>query len=262
LARQHVDVTRTTAPISILRGTSYLGGASGRRSFPAGSYVVDLAQPEGRLATAILEPRATMDSGFVRAEVAKFERNRIRGEEASSEGYDFYDITAWALPLTLGLDAVWTDDVSAATGVLVSPDDSLPPEPAPGRAQSAYVFGNQSEAGARLAMYLLNEDFKVAVSLRPLVADGMSYPAGSFVVRVQRNPETVHDRIAVLARETGVRVTAVRSAFADTGAVGVGQRGRGGAACAEDPAGGPMTDWTRPSSATSGTTSSGSSSTR
>src|SRR6185295_17248919 len=157
---------------------------SGRRSFPAGSYVVDLAQPEGRLATAILEPSATMDSGFVRAEVAKFERNRIRGEEASSEGYDFYDITAWALPLTLGLDAVWTDDVSAATGVLVTPDDSLSPAPAPGRAQSAYVFSNQSEAGARLAMYLLSEDFKVAVSLRPLVADGASYPAGSFVVRV------------------------------------------------------------------------------
>lgn len=222
LARQHVDVTRTTAPISILRGTSYLGGASGRRTFPAGSYVVDLAQPEGRLASAILEPSARMDSAFVRAEVAKFERNRIRGEEASSEGYDFYDITAWSLPLTLGLDAVWTDDVSAATGSLVTPEDSLAPEAAPGRAQSAYVFGNQSEAGARLAMYLLNEDFKVAVSLRPLVADSVSYPAGSFVVRVQRNPATVHDRIAALARETGVRVTAVRSAFADTGAVGVG----------------------------------------
>jgi len=222
LARQHVDVTRTTAPISILRGTSYLGGASGRRTFPAGSYVVDLSQPEGRLATAILEPRATMDSNFVRAEVAKFERNRIRGEEASSEGYDFYDITAWALPLTLGLDAVWTDDVSAASGTLVTADDSLPPEPAPARAQSAYLFTNQTEAGARLAMYLLNEDFKVAVSLHPLVADGVGYPAGSFVVRVQRNPATIHDRIAVLARETGVKVTGVRSAFADTGSVGVG----------------------------------------
>ncbi len=223
LARQHVDVTRTTAPLTILRGNSYLGGASGRRTFPAGSYVVDLAQPEGRLATAILEPRATMDSGFVRAEVAKFERNRIRGEETSaSEGYDFYDITAWALPLTMGLDAVWTDDVSAPTGTLVTPDDSLPRVTPPARAQSAYVFTNQSEAGARLAMYLLNEDYKVAVSLHPLVADSVSYPAGSFVVRVQRNPASLHDRIATLARETGVQVTAVRSAFADTGSVGVG----------------------------------------
>ncbi|MEP7325636.1 MAG: M14 family zinc carboxypeptidase [Gemmatimonadota bacterium] len=222
LVRQHVDVTRTTAPLSILRGNSYLGGTSGRRTFPAGSYVVDLAQPEGRLATAVLEPRATMDSGFVRAEIAKFERNRIRGEESSSEGYDFYDITAWALPLTLGLDAVWTDDVGAATGTLVTPEDSLPAEPAPGRAQSAYVFTNLTEAGARLAMDLLNEDFKVAVSLRPLVADGIGYPAGSFVVRVQRNPATVHDRVAALAAATGVRVTAVRSAFADTGAVGIG----------------------------------------
>jgi hypothetical protein len=222
LARQHVEVTRTTAPLTILRGTSYLGGASGRRSFPAGSYVVDLAQPEGRLATAILEPRAMMDSGFVQSQLAKFERNRIRGEDSFSEGYDFYDITAWALPLAQGLDAVWTDDVSAVNGAPVTAADSLPAAPAPGRAQSAYIFSNATQAGARLAMYLLNEDFRISVATHPVVADGVVHPQGSFVVRVQRNPATLHERIAALARETGVTVTAVKSAFADSGSFGIG----------------------------------------
>lgn len=222
LARQHVDVIRTSAPITVARANSYLGGAPTRRTFPAGSYVVDLAQPEARLATAILEPKAILDSAFVRNQLARFERNRIRGEDASHEGYEFYDITAWALPLTLGLDAWHTDDVTPVGGSRVEAADSLPAGAVSGRAQSAYVFTNDAESGSRLAMYLLRENFKVAVATRPMVADGVSYPRGTFVVRLQRNPATVHDRIAALARETGVSVAAVRSAFADTGQVGVG----------------------------------------
>ena len=222
LARQHIDVYRTSAPVTLARASSYLGGVPGRRTFPAGSYVVDLNQPEARLATAILEPRAAIDSAFVRTQLARFERNRIRGEDASHEGYEFYDITAWALPLTLGLDAWHTDEVTPVTGTRVEPTDSLGPGSVSGRAQSAYIFTNDTEAGTRLAMYLLREEFKVAVATRPVVADGVSYPRGTFVVRLQRNPATVHDRVAALARETGASVVAVRSAFADTGQVGVG----------------------------------------
>jgi hypothetical protein len=222
LARQHIDVIRSSAPVTVTRATSYLGGPPARRTFPAGSYVVDLNQPEARLATAILEPKAAIDSGFVRSQLARFERNRIRGEDASHEGYEFYDITAWALPLTLGLDAAHTDELAPVTGTRVEATDSLAPGTVSGRAQSAYVFTNETEAGARLAMYLLREDFKVAVATRPLVADGAAFPRGTFVVRLQRNPATVHERIAALARETGATVTAVRSAFPDTGQAGVG----------------------------------------
>jgi len=53
-------------------------------------------------------------------------------------------------------------------------------------------------------------------------ADGRTYPRGTFVARVQRNPATLHERIAALAPPLGVPVTAVQSAFADTGDVGTG----------------------------------------
>ncbi len=222
LSRQHIEVIRTEAPVALARATSYLGGPAGRQVIPAGSYVVDLDQPEARLATAILEPRPLMDSGFAQRQLGRFERNRIRGEEAAQEGYEFYDITAWALPLTLGLDAWHTDEAAPVSGRRVAVDDSLPPGTVTGRARSAYVFTNGSEAGARLAMQLLREDFKVAVATAPLVADGAAWPRGTFVVRLQRNPVGIHERIAALAMETGAQVTAVQSAFADTGNTGVG----------------------------------------
>ncbi len=222
LAREDIDVIRATQSFTALKATSYLGGAAGKRTFPAGSYVVDLAQPEGRLATSVLEPKAVFDSAFVRAELNKYERNKVRGEDQDREGYNFYDITAWSLPLTLGLDAWWTEDLPAVTGEKVTAADSLPSGGVSGRAQSAYVFDNETESGARLAMALLREGFKVGAATKPLIADGVALPQGTFVVRLQRNPAAVHDRIAALARESGARVTAVRSAFPDTGMVGIG----------------------------------------
>ncbi|HET9274730.1 MAG TPA: M14 family zinc carboxypeptidase, partial [Gemmatimonadales bacterium] len=55
----------------------------------AGTYVVDLAQPQGRLARALLEPDAELDSTFIREEL---ERRRTAQPDR------FYDLTAWSLP--------------------------------------------------------------------------------------------------------------------------------------------------------------------
>jgi hypothetical protein len=170
----------------------------------------------------MLEPRATWDSAFVRRQLAAFQRNQRRGADENKEGYEFYDVTAWSLPLTLGLDAWWTDDTTRVVAERVRATDSLATPPAPARAQSAYVFSDETEAGTRLAMRLLREGFRVGVATRPLTADGASYPRGTFVVRLQRNGDAVHERIAVLAQATGARVTAVRSAFPDSGQYGIG----------------------------------------
>jgi len=158
----------------------------------------------------------------VRRQLAAYQRNQRRGESEDREDYEFYDVTAWSLPLTLGLDAWWTDDSTPLTGGRVSLADSLLPPPAPGRAQSAYLFTDENDAHARLAMRLLREGFRVAFATRPLSAGGAAWPRGTFVVRVQRNPDSVHERIATIAREVGARVVAVQSAFPDSGQVGLG----------------------------------------
>lgn len=222
LAGEEIEVTRLTQPWNALRATPFLGGTAGKRTFPAGTYVVDLAQPEGRLATTMLEPRAQFDSSFVRKQVNAWRRNQLRGSEVPKEEYGFYDVTAWSLPLTLGLDAWWSDEVTPVTGMRVGAGDSLVPMAAPARARSAYIFTNESEASARLAMRLLREGYRVSAASKPMIADGAGYPRSTFVVRVARNDPSLHERITQLARETGARVIAVQSAFADTGQTGVG----------------------------------------
>ncbi|MBL8976813.1 MAG: hypothetical protein JNM53_00190, partial [Gemmatimonadetes bacterium] len=116
LTGEEIEVSRLTQPWTTLRATSYYGGAAARRTFPAGTYVVDLNQPQARLATTMLEPRAVFDSGFVRAQLGAYQRNQRRGEDADREGYEFYDVTGWSLPFTQGLDAWWTDDTTRIGG--------------------------------------------------------------------------------------------------------------------------------------------------
>ena len=225
LLRNGIEVTRLKQAATSSVAHAYWGGPVARQTFPAGSYVVDLGQPQRRLAKALLEPGAAFDRGFVEQQIQKFQRNRRRGESADREDYDFYDITAWSLPFTFNLEAYWTEDAASLAGDVVTdtvPPASAAPPSTPPRAGSAYLFSNGSQAGARLAFGLLAEGFKVAIATQPLRADARSYPRGTFVVRTQRNAATLHDRIAELARRAGVAVVAVQSAYPDTIAPGVG----------------------------------------
>ncbi|HEY6110640.1 MAG TPA: hypothetical protein VIV56_17180, partial [Gemmatimonadales bacterium] len=154
-------------------------------------------------------------------QVDRFRRNRRRGEDADKDEYGFYDVTAWSLPYTYNIEAYWTEDAAPLGGQAVT-DTVLPAPAAPGAARSAYVFPNDNLGAARLALALEQEGFNVAVALQPVVADGRTFPRGSFVVRLQRNPAALGERIAALAPPLGVPVTPVQSAFADTGNTGTG----------------------------------------
>lgn len=223
LTRQRIEVSRATAPFTSAAAHDYLTpAAAARRSFPVGSYVIDLAQPQARLATAILEPDPRVDSAFARRQLDIFERNRRRGEGGSREGYEFYDITAWALPLTLGLEAYWTEDTPSVSGEPITAPPARPVGGVGGRARSAYLWPGGTQDAARLAMRLMLEGVNVGAATERMRADGRDWPRGSFVIRVVRNDDEVHDRVAALARELGVAVTAVASAFPDAGQFGIG----------------------------------------
>ena len=222
LQRNGVEVTRLRQPLASRSAHSYIAGnaAAAARTFPAGSYVIDMSQPQRRIAKTMLEPQAEMQRSFIAQEVGKFERNRRRGEETDKEEYGFYDITAWSLPYSYNLDAYWTEDAGAA-GEAVA-DTVLPPTAAPTRATSAYLFTNDNVGAAQLALALEAEGFKLAVATRPIRANNRTWPRGTFVARTQRNGAALHERIAALAPPLAVTVTGTQTAFPDTGDAGIG----------------------------------------
>ena len=242
LVRGGIEVRRASGAFSAARAHSYATDAVGARRFDAGAYVIDIAQPQGKVAKAILEPDAALDTAFARRQVEKFRRNQRRGANVSREHYEFYDVTAWSLPVTFGVEAYWTEDAPPVSGELITLPTLAARDSAPAtaqqqgdlapdfpvgvrggeRARSTYVFSAERNGAARLAYHLLARGVRVAVSTQPIDAGGTRWPRGAYIVRVSRNDTTVHALVDRLARESAVDVRAINTAFTDSLQHGVG----------------------------------------
>ena len=194
------------------------------KTFPARSYVIDLDQPQRIFIKAVLEQDTPQDKAFVDDNMARFQRNQMRGKGQPKEEYGFYDITAWSLPLSFGVDAWWTEDAANVAGSMVDAAyiENAKRGSVTGRAAISYVIPYETDSTGAMVMRLLQNGFKVAVATRPLNAGGRNWNVGTFVVRVSRNPDTVHETMHRFAREMGVNVTAVNSGYSEEGDTSVG----------------------------------------
>ncbi len=234
LARHGIEVGRVMLP-GRMTGTDYLTGRRGEVSVPVGAYVVQLAQPNARIAGTLLVPNVQLPDSFAAQELARRARNARRGPD-DQERHAFYDVTAWNLILAAGVRGYWSGQAVSLQAEPITLGEGMTRAPGgwgsevawplgggvSGRAQSAYVWAPGDRGAVRLLARLLDEGFNVAVSTRPPVVDGRDYPRGTYIARVDRNPGTLHERIAVLAEETGVAVMAAGSAYPDRGPTGTG----------------------------------------
>jgi len=204
LAGNGVAVARLTADVTV-PATAY-GEATARPTrLRAGTYLVDLAQPEGRLAKALLEPDAKLDSSFIEAELES---------RRSGQPDRFYDVTAWALPYTFRVSAWSLGAMPAAhepVEWITSPPSSIE------RAGAAYAFEPGSEPSLRMLAGLLASGVRVWFAPKAFTVGDASFPRGAFLVRVAANPDSVHQVVSRIATETGARVTPLGTAAADRG---------------------------------------------
>lgn len=226
LQRARIEIKVANAPFSSTTAHSYdrKNAPTENKSFPSGAYIIDLNQPQKKLIKAWLEQDTPQDDAFVRDEMAKFKRNELRGKSAVKEDYRFYDITAWTMPLAFGVDAFWTEDVSNVNSTVVTPEyiENAKRGSVNGRAQIAYIIPYETDGAGAMAIRLLKEGFRVNCAIRQMNAGGRNWNRGTFVVRVTRNPETVHEAVNRLAKELGVNVTAVNTGYAEEGDTPVG----------------------------------------
>ncbi len=226
LNRSRIEVKVASNSFTSRSAHTYMekGARAEAKTFPAGSYVIDLNQPQRILIKSILEQDTPQDKAFVDDNMARFKRNQMKGQSQAKEDYGFYDITAWSMPLAFGVDAYWTEDAPDVAGTLVTEEflSNARRGSVTGRAQIAYIIPYETDAAAAMALKLMQQGFRVAVATKTMNAAGRNWNRGTFVVRVTRNADTIHDTVAKLAAETGVKVFAVNTGFADEGDTGVG----------------------------------------
>lgn len=201
------------------------------REFPVGSLIVEMAQPEGHMARAFLEPDPDFEPDFVKEQYTRRERNEKKNENESKEDYEFYDITGWALPFSYNLEACWTEDASPVESRLLTLDaknhvtlPGLSGGIQGGKAKVAYLFRYDCDNAAALALRLLQEGYRLSAATKPVRVGGQEWPRGTLIAMVSRNLETLHSRINALATSLGVTVYAMQAGYGDTSHVGLGSR--------------------------------------
>lgn len=190
------------------------------RTFTAGTWVVDTAQPLGSLARTLLERSPELGQEFL-------DRQRERLERGT--GTEFYDITAWSLPLAFNVPTWRVDSAPPVVRQRIaraSLDDALPAELS--TAEVGYLIPPHGLAGFRMMAALARQGIDHRVTTAELTLDRRTYPSGTvFVPRHGNAPEGGGDDgdgaglATVLARLAadagGIEVVAIDSAYTTRG---------------------------------------------
>lgn len=153
------------------------GGEEAPRRFAAGTYVVSTVQPLGNLVDALLELDAPMDDAFL-------ERQRQR-LEANLEP-EFYDITAWSLPLAYNVDTWVASRVPAGLRPLSEASGGIQ-----GDGRLGFLVPPQGLGSYRLAADLRERGISYRIALSDFKGPAGSYPAGTLFVPRLGNPESL-----------------------------------------------------------------------
>lgn len=201
-----IEVQRLTRAAAIANATAYGARSAASVNAEAGWYVVDLAQPQGRLAKALLEPDAQLDSSYIQEEL----ESRRTGQSDR-----FYDITGWSLPFAYRVRAFTAPAVP--TGLeRVTPIRTATPMMVP-VAQHGWAFEAGSETSYRLLAGLFRDGVKLWYAPKAFRVGSANFPNGAFIVRVAGNDADVHGKLVARVRETQVAVHPLATALVDAG---------------------------------------------
>ena len=156
-------------------------------AYPAGTWVLKLAQPFGRWIKDLLEPQRYPD---------------IRWPFPTAPIDRPYDVTAWSLGMLVGVETILVDRPFEARLTLVTERIA----PAPGRVTGGggtFLLDPAVTATARAVNRLLKAGADVAWAREPLEAGGRRFPPGAIVVR-----GASRGAMDAIAREIGLDVVA------------------------------------------------------
>ncbi|HUF18115.1 MAG TPA: M14 family zinc carboxypeptidase [Thermoanaerobaculia bacterium] len=185
-----------------LRVTPYEGGSPIRREFPAGSALISSRQPQGGLVKSLMERNPKLPPAFIEGQ-----RRKIDADESD----DFYDITAWAVPLAHNLE-VFTGEGSMEAPV--SPWRAPASPASVAKASFGYMIDGRDPNVYRAVGRLLEREIRFGVSATEFRQNERLYHRGSVLIQVSNNDEsTLHETIQQISAESGARLHAVMSGW-------------------------------------------------
>jgi Zinc carboxypeptidase len=164
IVRAAPDMTKPASLVNVLRAqgievaTLNKATVAGKDTFPAGSFVIKLNQPYGRLAKNLLEKQVFPDPGLTT-----------------------YDDSGWSMGWAFGVAVKQVDDKSILDAAVTPVKTAAVKGAVAGAGTSGLAVAHLGSNNMIAFRYLLkNVGMKVADA--PFTAEGVKFPAGSFIV--------------------------------------------------------------------------------
>jgi Zinc carboxypeptidase len=211
LATQGIEVRRAEEGFTVAK-----------RQFPAGTHLVSLAQPTGRLIRNLLDPQTEQPADFIK---------RQEERRAKRLNDQIYDVTAWNLPMLYDVDLVTSPTAINVRSTAVpmaypptgagSPGDQTGGDAAlPARtfaqAKVAYLMPWGSAAAA-LAAEALQQGIRMHSVGGAFTLNGRTFPIGTAVIRLAGNPADLHARLTTLATTHGAEIVPTDTTYIEAG---------------------------------------------
>ncbi len=175
------------------------------QNIAAGAYVIDTAQPRGRLINTVLQPQVDMNPDFIALQEQRRSRN-LKDQ--------IYDLTAWSLPLMFNLDVLACQTLKTSSLQAFDADQDLAPSINNPQPQVAYLVPWGDMAAGRFLSHALRAGIQIKSSDLPFtLSDQSSYPAGTLIIEVKNNDQDLAKQIKTIAEKTGARVDGVDSSW-------------------------------------------------
>lgn len=205
LSIQGIEVWKATEAFSI-EGSPFMNtAAKEQRQFPAGTYYVDFVQPYSRLARSVLDPTQTTPIPQV--------------DPRNPRETPFYDSQVQNLPLLFGVEAYTIEEDFPS--IQNEPYRQMQPEAtitgSESNAPYAYVLPAGYESSYKVAMELMQNDYKVRVFKGPFRNGGRIFEKGSFAVISSRNPDSLHDDILEQTERYNAELVKIGAPINDAG---------------------------------------------
>jgi len=183
------------------------GGQDAPHRFAAETYAVSTTQPLGNLVEALLELDSPMAQSFL-------DRQRQRLEQNLSP--EFYDITAWSLPLAFNVETwVAAKQPGNVRSVTVRSGETSGEilGGIRGNGTLGYLVRPQGLASYRVAAELQKRKLHYRVALAAFTSGEQSFPSGTLFIPRHGNPDSLRPMLDALLQADGVTAQAIASSY-------------------------------------------------
>ena len=197
LQRQSIQVGMLSSPVTV-RATRIDGDTAESVTFPAGTAVISTKQPLGGLAQTMLEKSATFTKGFIEAQ-----RQRTEADEPDQ----FYDLTAWSLPLAMDVEGYATSAPVSAAAYQRSSANAFR------AAAYGYVIDGNDPNAYRAVGQLLRDNVHFSVSEDAVNVTDRSFARGTIIVLKGNNQPDLDAKLSGISHDLNINIDPLESGW-------------------------------------------------